>query len=88
MLSLRAKRFSCSLDVLYGGLGISKLQFLIKEEIKKFQAVIFQVLVIKTLDPKPDPYPDPDPDSLKTLDPYPDLDSLKMLDLDPDSKKQ
>jgi hypothetical protein len=27
---LRAEGFSCSLDVLYGGLGISKLQFLIK----------------------------------------------------------
>jgi hypothetical protein len=26
---LRAKGFSCSLDVLYGGLGIRKLQFLI-----------------------------------------------------------
>jgi hypothetical protein len=32
---LRAESFSCSLDVLYGGLGISKLQF----------------LAIKTLDP-------------------------------------
>jgi hypothetical protein len=28
---LRAEGFSCSLDVLYGGLGISKLQFLIKK---------------------------------------------------------
>jgi hypothetical protein len=27
---LRAEGFSCSLGVLYGGLGISKLQFLIK----------------------------------------------------------
>jgi hypothetical protein len=27
---LRAEGFSCSLDVLYGGLGISKLQFLTK----------------------------------------------------------
>jgi hypothetical protein len=32
---LRAEGFSCSLGVLYGGLGISKLQFLIKKiEIK------------------------------------------------------
>jgi hypothetical protein len=28
---LRAEGFSCSLGVLYGGLGISKLQFLIKK---------------------------------------------------------
>ncbi len=30
---LRAEGFSCSLDVLYEGLGISKLQFLIKKQI-------------------------------------------------------
>ncbi len=35
---LRAEGFSCSLDVLYGGLGISKLQFLIKKK-KKNSAV-------------------------------------------------
>jgi hypothetical protein len=28
---LRAESFSCSLGVLYGGLGISKLQFFIKK---------------------------------------------------------
>jgi hypothetical protein len=28
---LRAEGFSCSLSILYGGLGISKLQFLIKK---------------------------------------------------------
>ncbi len=28
VFSLRAEGFSCSLDVLYGGIGISKLQFL------------------------------------------------------------
>jgi hypothetical protein len=28
---LRAEGFSCSMDVLYGGLRISKLQFLIKK---------------------------------------------------------
>ncbi len=40
---LRAEGFSCSLGVLYGGLGISKLQFLIKKiEIKiKFPAINF-----------------------------------------------
>jgi hypothetical protein len=31
---LRAEGFSCSLGVLYGGLGISKLQFLIKSWIR------------------------------------------------------
>jgi hypothetical protein len=38
---LRAEGFSCSLGVLYGGLGISKLQFLIKTIEIKFQAIIF-----------------------------------------------
>jgi hypothetical protein len=33
---LRAEGFSCSLGVLYGGLGISKLQFLIKKIKIKF----------------------------------------------------
>jgi hypothetical protein len=64
---LRAEGFSFSLDVILGGLEISKLQFLIKKG--KF-------LVIKTLDPEPDPESldmlDPDPDSLDMLDPDPD----------------
>jgi hypothetical protein len=34
---LRAEGFSCSLGVLYGGLGISKLQFLIKKIELNFQ---------------------------------------------------
>jgi len=38
---LRAEGFSCSLGVLYGGLGISKLQFLIKKIKIKFLVVIF-----------------------------------------------
>ncbi len=38
---LRAEGFSCGLDVLYGGLGISKLQFLIKKRYKKMSACIF-----------------------------------------------
>ncbi len=38
---LRAEGFSCSLGVLYGGLGISKLQFLIKKTKIKFPAVNF-----------------------------------------------
>jgi hypothetical protein len=33
--------FSCSLGVLYGGLGISKLQFLIKKIEIKFPAINF-----------------------------------------------
>jgi hypothetical protein len=38
---LRAEGFSCSLGVLYGGLGISKLQFLIKKIVIKFPAINF-----------------------------------------------
>jgi hypothetical protein len=69
--------FSCSLDVLYGGLGIRKLQFFDqKMREKNFQLHFFlQFLVIKALDP--------DPDSLEMLDP--DQDSLEMLDPDPDA---
>jgi hypothetical protein len=46
--SRRAGGFSCSLDVLYGGLRISKLQFLIKKITNFFNC---KYLVIKTLDP-------------------------------------
>ena len=51
---LRAEGFSCSLGILYGGLGISKLQFLnMKIEIK-FPAInFFQFLDRQTLDPDP-----------------------------------
>jgi hypothetical protein len=50
---LRAKGFSCSLVVLYGGLGISKLQFLTEKiNIKFFNFYMF--FVTKTLDPHPD----------------------------------
>jgi hypothetical protein len=38
---LRAKGFSCSLGMLYGGLGISKFQFLIKKIELKFPAINF-----------------------------------------------
>jgi hypothetical protein len=38
---LRAEGFSCSLGVLYGGLGIGKWQFLIKKIKIKFPAVNF-----------------------------------------------
>ncbi len=66
----RAQGFSCSLDVLFEGLGISKLQFLIKKALKiNFLLYFFShFLVIKTLDP--------DLDSHQMLDPYPDPDSL------------
>jgi hypothetical protein len=66
--------FSCSLDVLCGGLVICKSQFLIKKILFSFTAVKFlQFLVIKTLDLDPD------------LDPYlhPHPQWPKMLDLDP-----
>jgi hypothetical protein len=45
---LRAEGFSCSLGFLYGGLGIIKLQFLIKKIEIKFPAInFFQFEVIK-----------------------------------------
>ncbi len=54
LIVLRAEGFSCSLDVLYGGLGISKLQFFLsknwkKRYTKKISAVFFNYifLVIK-----------------------------------------
>ena len=51
MFSLRAERFSCSLGILYGGLGISKLQFLIKKIEIKFPAInFFSILGHQTLD--------------------------------------
>ncbi len=47
---------SCwSLDVLYGGLGISKMQFLKKNLVFSYVNV-FQFLVIKTLNLDPDPH--------------------------------
>jgi hypothetical protein len=64
---LRAESFYCSLDVLYGGLRKSKLQFLIKKKYRKFSAVFFSSVFghqhphtysLKVLDP--DPYTDPD----------------------------
>ncbi len=49
---MRTEGFFCNLDILYGGLGIVKLQFLIKKNLKFFSAVIcFQFLVFKALDP-------------------------------------
>ncbi len=62
---LRAEGFYCILDVLYGAVWISKLQFLIKKDIFSC-CYFFQFLVIKTLDE------DLDPDSLDLLDPDPE----------------
>jgi hypothetical protein len=71
MSFLWTEGFSCSLDVLYGGLGISKLQFLMKKERKKiFSCIFFFILVIETLDPYLDP------NSLEMLDPDPYPDSI------------
>ena len=38
---LRAEDFFCNLDVLYGGLGIGKLQFLIKKKLNFFFQLLF-----------------------------------------------
>jgi hypothetical protein len=66
---LRAEGFSCSLGILYGGLGISKLQFLVTKIEIKFQAIkFFQFWVIKPC--------------IRIRDP--DLQLEKMLDPDPD----
>ncbi len=60
---LRAEGFSCSLGVLYEGLGISELQFLIRKiEKTNFSCKIFKTFVIKTLNP--------DPQVEKILDPH------------------
>jgi hypothetical protein len=67
---LRAEGFTWSLDVLYGGIGISKLQVLIKKK-EKFSVVHFSSVfgqqnpgsgldTDKDLYPNRDPYPDPD----------------------------
>ncbi len=44
---MRAEGFFCNLDILYGGLGIGKLQF-----DKKKYFFSLQFLVIKALDPE------------------------------------
>ncbi len=55
---LRDEDFSRCLEVIYGGLGISKLRFLIQKNINFISAVNFlPFVVIKTFDL--DPYPDP-----------------------------
>jgi hypothetical protein len=75
---LRAEGFFCNLDVLYGGLGIGKLQFLIKNCFFFSAVIFFQFLVNKALDPdwiririgiQPKML-DPDPDEMN-VDPQP-----------------
>ncbi len=74
---LRAEGFSCSLGVLYGGLGISKWKFLIKKIEIKFPAInFFSILGHQTLDPDPESgsairIRNPDPQLEKMLDPDP-----------------
>ncbi len=81
---LRAEGFFYNLDILYGGLGIGKLQFLIKKK-KKISAVIFlnfwslkpwiRIRIgvhPKMLDP------DPDPEKINT-DPQPWIKVLQFL---------
>ncbi len=69
---LRAEGFSCSLGVLFGGLGISKWQFLIKKIKIKFPAVNFfnfrsskpgsgSEILIRNPDPHLEKMLDPDP---------------------------
>jgi hypothetical protein len=54
-------------SVLYGGLGISKLQFFIKKNIIFFQLTIFsQFLVLKALDSGPDLYSAKNAEMLKS----------------------
>jgi hypothetical protein len=61
MFFLRAEGFSCSLDVLYGGQGMSKFQFFFqKQNLKKFPAVFFS----SDFDHQNPRWLDPDPDSM------------------------
>ncbi len=49
---LQASSVTWTMDILYGGLGIGKLQFLIKKKFNFFfQLSFFKFLVIKALDP-------------------------------------
>jgi hypothetical protein len=87
---LRAEGFLCNLDVLYGGLGIGKLQFLIKKKLIFFSAEFFfsQFLVIKALDPdwiririgNQPKMLDPDPDEMNA-DPQPCLQGVGDAEL-------
>jgi hypothetical protein len=60
--------FFCNLDVLYKGLGICKLQFLIKKNLNFFSAVIF----FNFWSLSPGSGLDPDPDEMNA-DPQPEV---------------
>ncbi len=51
-----AEGFSYSFDIIYGGLEISKLQFLSKNILKNFSCKTFPIFGNETLDPDPDWY--------------------------------
>jgi hypothetical protein len=76
---MRAESFFCSLDVLYGGIGIGKLQFLIKKIY--FSAVNFLIHIQIGIQHKK---LNPDPDKMNT-DPkhclvhYSDLDWIQIF---------
>jgi hypothetical protein len=85
---LRAEGFFCNLDILYGGLGIGKLQFLKKKNLILFSAVIFfnfwslKPWIRIGIQPK---MLDPDPDEMNA-DPQPCWKNgiLKVTDQEPD----
>ncbi len=63
--------FSCSLDVLYGGLEINDLQLLIKKGKNKLELYFFSSVFCHQ-----NPGSGLDPESLEMLDPDPDQDSI------------
>ena len=88
---LQASSVTWTMDILYRGLGIGKLQFLIKKKLIFFSAeIFFQFLVISALDPdwiririhiglQPQPL-DPDPEKTNT-DPKPWLQCYLLVAL-------
>jgi hypothetical protein len=79
---LRAEGFFCNLDILFGGLGIGKLQFLIKKKFNFFFSYkFFSIFGHQTPWIRIDIQPkmlDPDPYQMNT-DPQPWLCLLKTL---------
>ncbi len=75
---LRDEDFSCSLGVLYGGLGISKLQFLIKKIWFYSSCKFFQFFISK-----PWIWMDPDPHWQQMLNPDPHLNQCVSATLAP-----
>ncbi len=81
--TLNRTHHTARLGVRYRGLGISKLQFLIKKNIIFFSSLNFflQFLVFQTLDPEldSDPHPDPQLEKMLDPDPYPDPQEIYIL---------